>query len=492
MDFRQTSVEPSEIVIGLIGPIGCNRPLIIDTMGKLANHYSYRTKVIGMSEIITSNAKLPDFKEDQYLRVINLIKAGNELRKRSEDNSLLAKLAAVKISELRQAQEDRKIIYIIDSIKRPEEVEELRNIYGTNFYLFAVHSATKSKERYLEKQCFIQDKAKRDELIKKDRGEENIDHGQSTSEAFHLADFFLTENGDQPKVWTALERFFDIIFGDPFKTPTFHEYAMFMAHGAAIRSADMSRQVGAVITIGHDIISSGANECPQPRGGTYWPTFNSYTNEISDLPGGRDYMNGVDRNAKEKQAIIDSLKLNFEGDSLVALEKNIEASGLMDITEFGRVVHAEMDAILGCARRGVKCDGSVIFCTTYPCHNCAKHIIASGIREVVFIEPYPKSKAYEMHKDAIRNPDDVLDDKKVLFHPFVGVGPRQFINLFSLSLSVGQKIKRKQKNSFEKATWIRKNSLPRIKSFSISYFQKEELVTAETRDLLKKAGQISL
>jgi deoxycytidylate deaminase len=30
---------------------------------------------------------------------------------------------------------------------------------------------------------------------------------------------------------------------------------------------------------------------------------------------------------------------------------------------------------------------------SFPCHMCARHIIATGLREVVYIEPYPKSVA---------------------------------------------------------------------------------------------------
>ncbi|WP_425253884.1 anti-phage dCTP deaminase [Janthinobacterium sp. NFX145] len=489
MNFRQNTSEPSEIVIGLIGPIGCNRPMIAKTIENLAKHYSYRTEVVSMSSLINEHVTVPDHCGDNYKRVIDLMNAGNELRGRSKDSSLLAKLAAAKIAEKRDGQADRRVIYIIDSIKRPEEVEELRNIYGVGFYLFAAHSSAKSRQLYLEKQCSVHEREKRDDLIKRDRGEDNIDYGQSTSAAFHLADFFFTENGDEHKVWNSLERFFDIIFGDPFRTPTFHEYAMFMAHAAGMKSADMSRQVGAVITRNKDIVSTGANECPSPEGGTYWPTFDEKTNVIGDISNGRDYMNGIDRNAKEKQTIINSLRKGLRGAALAHLERNIESSGLMDISEYGRVVHAEMDAILGCARRGIGCDGAVIFCTTFPCHNCAKHIIASGIRDVVFIEPYPKSKAYEMHPDAIRSPEDQKDNK-VLFQPFVGVGPRQFINLFSLSLGSGQKIKRKQKDGFEKAAWLRKNAVPRVKAFSISYLEKEESVKNEADELLKTVAVI--
>lgn len=490
MDFRQNSNEPSELVIGLIGPIGCNRKLVIETITRLAVHYSYRTEQIRLSQIIESHVQITDSGGDEYVRVSNLMTAGNTLRGLTEDDSILAKLAAAEIAIRRSTQKDRKVIYIIDSLKRPEEIEELRNIYGEGFYLFAVHSAENLREAYLQNQCSILDSDKRKNLIERDK-DEKAGHGQSTSEAFHLADFFLAEDGNNVRLWNSTKRFFDIIFGHPFKTPTFHEYAMFMAYAASMRSADLSRQVGAVIAHGNDVLSTGANECPKPAGGTYWPLFKRIDNTIYDAPNGRDYMNGIDRNGKEKQSIIDTLKHGMPPEVLSTLERNINSSGLKDITEYGRVVHAEMDAILGCARRGISCQDAVIFCTTYPCHNCAKHIIASGIKKVLYIEPYPKSKAFEMHRDAIRGPGDI-EDEKVLFIPFVGVGPRQFVNLFSLTLSRGEKIVRKAKGSYEKITWERKSSRPRVKNYPTAYVDSENTVKAEALAAISKIGPIVL
>jgi deoxycytidylate deaminase len=488
MNFRQNSKEPTEFVIGIIGPVGCNRKLVIDNISNLAKHYSYRIVKIGLSDVFSKYCDLPPHADDQFKRVMDLMTAGNELRAKTSDNSILAKLAAVEISKARKKQKEKKVIYVIDSIKRPEEVEELRSIYGTGFYLFAVHSSEQSRELFLKNECSIKTKEKRTALIERDKDEKS-GHGQSTREAFHLADFFLTEDGDTKKVWNTLERFFDIIFGDPFKTPTFHEYAMFMAYAASMRSADLSRQVGAVVVSGNDIISSGANECPRPLGGTYWPSYDRPTGRIFDAPGGRDYMNNSDCNEKEKQKIIAALKTKIPKSALKQLEENIETSQLNDITEYGRVVHAEMDAILGCARRGVSCEKAVVFCTTYPCHNCAKHIVVSGIHKVVFIEPYPKSKAYEMHPDAIRSPED-KSSEKVLFIPFVGVGPRQFVNMFSMTLSAGEKVRRKLKGSFENAKWERATARPRVKSFPISYIDRECLVENEATKQCSKIGKI--
>lgn len=51
-------------------------------------------------------------------------------------------------------------------------------------------------------------------------------------------------------------------------------------------------------------------------------------------------------------------------------------------------VHAEMNAILQCAKMGVCCEDATLYVTTYPCVNCMKAIIQSGIRKVVYIESY--------------------------------------------------------------------------------------------------------
>lgn len=474
MDFRQDSRDPSELVIGIVGPIGCNRMLVIDVMAKLAKHYSYAVVTIGVSGLIKEHAQVYTPEDDQYTRVINLIKAGNELRKRTGDNALLAKLAAIAVSKARTVDPSPRRIYVIDSIKHPEEVDELRHIYGPGFFLFALHSSHERRETFLEDDCLISNADHRKELISRD-ADEKIVHGQSTSEAFHKADFFLNEEGNNIKVMNTLKRFFDLIFGHPFKTPTFHEYAIFTAYGASMRSADMSRQVGAVVTKDTDILSFGANETPRPFGGTYWPTYDPNKGLVGDVPNGRDYMRGVDRNAKEKQNIIDTIKKDLPAEVLGKLTENIERSGLNDITEYGRVVHAEMDAILGCARRGISCEHATLFCTTFPCHNCAKHIVAAGIKCVIYIEPYPKSKAYDMHDDSVSSGGEKAASR-VIFVPFVGVGPRQFVNLFSMSLSAGARVRRKKSGTYEKVDWNRKDALPRLKMYPLSYRDNEQAV----------------
>ncbi len=72
----------------------------------------------------------------------------------------------------------------------------------------------------------------------------------------------------------------------------------------------------------------------------------------------------------------------------------ILGSSLKKLTEYGRPVHAEMSALMSCAKNGISVDGATLYCSTFPCHNYAKHIISAGIKRIVYIEPYPKSHTY--------------------------------------------------------------------------------------------------
>ncbi len=137
------------------------------------------------------------------------------------------------------------------------------------------------------------------------------------------------------------------------------------------------------------------------------------------------------------------------------------------------MVHAEMESILSCARSEISTYRTTLYCTTFPCHNCAKHIVASGITKVVYIEPYPKSKAFDFHKDSITSSENIDDKEKVIFEPFVGVGPRCFFNQFSINLGVGYKIERKDKSTGKVMKWERKNGKLRIQMLPSSYIEKE-------------------
>ncbi|NHR07577.1 dCMP deaminase family protein [Chromobacterium haemolyticum] len=494
----------SEIVIALVGAIGTDLKKIIEPIKNKLKSYNYTSHDIRVSkQVIDFIYPNQDNLPKKFEHISYYMDKGNEIRKLANDNGILAGGISLVINEARKKEQDaaeqpgplKNTAFIINSIKTPEEIIRLREIYQTGFYAISVYSEEKRRKKTLIDMVMTEEQA--EALIRRDE-EDPDSYGQKTRDAFHLSDFFVSYDGNEDIVTNSIHRIIDIIFGDPFKTPTFDEFAMFMAFSSALRSADLSRQVGAVIAKDQTIISTGSNDVPKFKGGVYWPSITA-TGEVVDDTRGRDYKRGVDSNSIEKQEIISSIIKKIENQItsrhiknkiarkkvLNRIKKVLYGSKIKDITEYGRVVHAEMDAILNCARNGISTSSTNLYCTTFPCHNCAKHVIASGIERVVYIEPYPKSKAMCFHDDSISS---VKDDykTKVIFEPFVGVGPRRFFDLFSMQMSDGFPIKRK--NSSGKVFPWPGQSLPplRMQMYPLNYLEKETIVVAHFASILIK------
>lgn len=51
-------------------------------------------------------------------------------------------------------------------------------------------------------------------------------------------------------------------------------------------------------------------------------------------------------------------------------------------------VHAEQNTIADCAKRGVSCYNSIAYITHYPCINCCKILLGSGIKKIYYLHNY--------------------------------------------------------------------------------------------------------
>ncbi len=265
----------------------------------------------------------------------------------------------------------------------------------------------------------------------------------------------------------------------------------YLAYAASLRSADLSRQVGAVVLDRRgDVIATGANDVPSAGGGPYWPRPPDFW-PPTRKDGGPDYVRGLDSNERERDRILGGViraltTAGGQDHELVArYREQLEETGILDLTEFGRAVDAEMAALLACARAGVSPAGGTLYCTTFPCHNCTKHIVDAGLERVVYVEPYPKSKARDLHDDAIalvdEAPEQIYDGRRrVRFEIFAGVGARRFVDLFSLTLGSGRPVRRKQKGSSgARLDWQRgRDSEPRLPLDPRSYLEREEAMSS--------------
>jgi dCMP deaminase len=51
-------------------------------------------------------------------------------------------------------------------------------------------------------------------------------------------------------------------------------------------------------------------------------------------------------------------------------------------------LHAEQNAIVDCAKRGVSCKGCIAYITHYPCIICCRLLLAAGIQTIKYIHEY--------------------------------------------------------------------------------------------------------
>ena len=71
-----------------------------------------------------------------------------------------------------------------------------------------------------------------------------------------------------------------------------------------------------------------------------------------------------------------------------------------DVT-VAEVIHAEMNAILKAAKSGYSVDNSTLYLTLSPCVDCAKLILQSGIKRVLYLETYRKTDGVDFLKKFI-------------------------------------------------------------------------------------------
>lgn len=466
----------AEIVLGLVASVGTDLDAFYATLEGVLRQFKYTAHPVRLSEFLK---KLNLEKlgvtlelEPEYRRLLSHMRGGTEIR-RATYNDILALHAVWSISESRPEEPLRpRTAYVLRTLKHPDEVHTLRRVYGPGFYLIGIYEPHEDRKRHLLNRNMSESEAQHAMDTDED---ERVTYGQRTRDTFELADVFVTV-GDAER---QLGRIFNLIFGNPFLTPTPDEHAMFMAYAASVRSGSLSRQVGAAVVTPHgEILATGANDTPAPFGGLYWPGEHDH----------RDWCwLEVDSNDQEKDKLVIAImkalgRQGADAELLTEGRKALSRTGLLGLTEYGRDVHAEMDALLTCARLGVSPRRCTVYCTTFPCHNCAKHLVAAGIRRLVYVEPYPKSKALDLHSDAISTDPD-MREQRVVFEPFVGVGPRRYFDLFStMGISTGFRVERKKDGRAVK--WTKGSAAVRVPMRPISYLDREQLAADDLEAII--------
>ena len=306
-------------------------------MGRALEQVGYDHRTIRVTDLMMRyEASGVEKNGDDFFANMNFkMDYANKLCELAGSPDALVRLMIAGIREHRQAlladlNSDAEVLaetaFIIRQLKRPEEVDSLRRIYGKRFILISGYG---SEEHSFER---VKEKGKESlplstalpeiieqawKLLLRDQNEGQASHVQHLRDTFHLADVFVDGiNRDQMR--SGLERFIQAFFGRVDIGPTKTEYGMYAAKAASLRSTDLSRQVGsAIFTADGEIVSQGCNEVPRAFGGTYWS---------GEEPDFRDVRLGHDPNDILKKDVIRDLLERLSNAKLLSVDGTDDVS----------------------------------------------------------------------------------------------------------------------------------------------------------------------
>lgn len=426
---RAARVEPPsegpDLIFAVVRPAGTPDGEFFDKLAGELVGYGYHTERIKLSAILSDSATengrpAPSDPEDE--RVGALMDEGDLVCAQAEQAAAVAILGLSEIQSFRLENASHpRVAYVIDSLKRPAETTFLRQIYGNHLVVIGLQASAENRRTNLlgkikpqrpsmpvhELERLIQD------LLDRDLEEPADDFGQNTLKTFPLADVFIDVEKDLASQVTHLV---DLLFGNPnYVGPGDDELGMELAFVSGTRSTQLGLKVGAALMLDGRVVGLGMNEHPKPTGA---PDYDSSAVDIKELL--------VDTLVELGDALgPDAQRRMAEGRDAYATEllnTKLKDAKIRDLTEFQPTVHAEMSALLDAVGHGRDLTGSTMYVTTYPCHGCAKHLIALDMR-IVYLEPYPKSRAASMYGPSV----------EATFRPFTGVAPRRFQQLYDVT-----------------------------------------------------------
>ncbi|MGE5830240.1 MAG: deaminase [Micromonosporaceae bacterium] len=381
--------------------------------------FGYAAKVIKISDYFDMKAEpAPSSRggrEREDARISRLIEAGNEFCRGHEDPGAVASLAVLQIRAARRQINEANgragehlnepiagQAYIVHSLKRPEEVYRLRQVYGPQFVLLGCQDTLENRTRTLTERLDNQRGADAiaAELIARD-ADESDKMGQAVNTTYPMADYFLPAG-------EAAERAVSLLFAEHREQLQFHEYAMYLAHAAKARSRAPSRRVGAVIADERGegrVLAIGCNDVLPDEQAEVDREIDTSERLKTDLM--RDTLERL------HEAGYLSDRVTEVDDQLVNdVKGKLDDAKLLSIIEFQPSVHAEAAAVSDAAYRGIPLANASMFVTTYPCHLCFKAAAAAGIAKVYYIDPYPKSRA-----------EVLFPNTSKALTPYVGISP---------------------------------------------------------------------
>jgi dCMP deaminase len=273
-----------------------------------------------------------------------LILVGNELRQRYGANILAERILA-------KIEDDKH--YVIDSIRNPAEVDAFRA--AKHFKLIRIEAPAEIRfQRILSRRRESDPRTLQEFIELENREAEGDDTSQNLVKVELMADHALVNDGPLEKLYPQVDQLLLQLLKE-IQRPSWDEYFMNIAKVVASRSNCIKRKVAAIIVRDKRVISTGYNGTP--RG----------TRNCNE--GGCPRCNSLAPSGTNLAECLCS--------------------------------HGEENAIVQASYHGVSLKDAIIYTTFAPCLQCAKMIINSGIREVIYNMDYPlNDSSFQLFSEA--------------------------------------------------------------------------------------------
>ncbi len=275
----------SIIVVALAGRVGSGVSFVRDKLHQELTTYGYKTDIVDVSQVVLIENYEQYSNDDAVVDLDGMTRAdrsrelqrrGNYLRENG-GSDFIARMTFLDViwEDLKDKDEceggrlGERRAYIVDSFKHPEEALFFRNVFGDAFYLIAVVADEHiRKSRLIERKNYSEKEY--EDIADRDAGEDS-ESGQHAIETIVEADYFFENNfHTKDQISKEAERFLRLVFRTSLDSPRKDEEGMALAFQAALKSACLSRQVGAsIFSATGQVIATGCNDVPRFGGGLY-------------------------------------------------------------------------------------------------------------------------------------------------------------------------------------------------------------------------------
>lgn len=365
-------------------------PKFSDGLKKILQGFS-KNKYNRIYQTIGDNIRLSGCATEKKFEPSNIF----SIAKRTND--IIKMLRAV--AKCNESNEN-EVFVVIDAIRNPFEATFFKDRYSA-FYMISINTENESRIKRLQKQLDLslsEIKSIDDKEYENKPREEMVFVSQDIKKCIEISDIYFHNpqlgQCDLTKIKNQLVWYISLIMHPGIITPTAYERAMQVAYSAKLNSGCISRQVGAIITDQNlSIKAVGWNNTPQGQVPCILRSAFDL-NKSEDKSCYSEYENDDDAFRKLISDLVEKVNINQEllqGRNLSFCFKDIRNS--IDIEKnqvHTRSLHAEENAFLQISKYGgTGIEGGKLFTTASPCELCSKKAYQLGIKEIIYIDPYP-------------------------------------------------------------------------------------------------------